>query len=295
MLPLTWQAFAGIASKAAAPVQWAIVLGIAYTLASTVMFFARAPLADGPRNSAEPAPSIAPAHQQSAATDLEAILQAHLFGKPPSAAEQAAASKPTVETRLPLSLLGVFVAEEADDSAAIIAEKGKVGRLYGVGEAVPGNVTLSAVNADHVILLRAGARETLNFPKMKAFEHRQAKAPPSTEAAAPKPAPGNAQDFVAAYRERLTERPEQVEQLLDELAAKAAAGGGYRVGDLSTLPYLRSTGLQTGDLILSVNGLAVADLNADRLALQDLLAAGDARIEVQRGERRFFVTASLNP
>lgn len=292
MPPLTWQAFGDIANKAAAPAQWAIVLGVAYTLASTVTFFVQAPLADHPDPAGQPAPKVLNARQPSAATDLEAILQANLFGKAPTEAEQAAASKPTVETRLPLNLLGVFVAEEAEVSAAIIAEKGKAGRLYEVGAKVPGNATLSAVQADHVVLLRAGSRETLKFPKMKAFERRQVVAPPPTAASAPPPS--GAQDFVAAYRERLAERPEQVEQLLDELKVEATTGG-YRVGDLSTLPYLSRTGLAAGDLILSINGLAVGDLNADQLALQDLLAAGEVRIEVQRGERRFFLSASLNP
>ena len=295
MPPLTWRTFGDIANKAATPLQWVVVLGIAYTLASTVTFFAKAPLEAKPRQSIESAPQIPKVRQQSAATDLEAILQANLFGKAQLEAKPAAVSEPTVETRLPLNLLGVFVAEEADGSAAIIAEKGKAGRLYNLGEAVSGNATLGAVHADHVVLLRAGARETLKFPKLKGFEHRKAVEAPPAEAAAPARAPQKVQDFIAAYQERSTERPEQVEQLLDELAVEAASGGGYRVGDLSTLPYLSRTGLAAGDLILSLNGLAVSDLNADQLALQDLLAAGDVRIEVQRGERRFFVTASLNP
>ena len=51
--------------------------------------------------------------------------------------------------------------------------------------------------------------------------------------------------------------------------------------------------MQPGDVILSVNGRPVGDLNQDRLELENVLAQGSARIEVQRGTRRFFVTASL--
>ena len=292
---LTGQAFGRIANQAAAALHWAIVLGIAYTLASLATFFVNAPLADGATPSAEPAPAAPQRRQQSAPADLEAIFQANLFGKAP-AEDEPAASKPAVETRLPLNLLGVFVAEEAQGSAAVIAEKGKAGRLYGVGESVPGNATLSAVQADHVVLRRSGAFETLRFPRLKEFERRKAAQElPPAKAAAPPKAPPNARDFIAAYQERLAERPEQVEQLLDGLASQAAGGGGYRVGDLSSQPYLSRTGLQPGDLILSLNGLAVGDLNADQLAMQELLAAGEVRIEVQRGERRFFLTAALNP
>jgi general secretion pathway protein C len=54
--------------------------------------------------------------------------------------------------------------------------------------------------------------------------------------------------------------------------------------------------LLAGDLILSVNGRAVGDVQNDRSSLNNLLASGSVRIEVQRGERRFFVTTSLrNP
>jgi len=51
--------------------------------------------------------------------------------------------------------------------------------------------------------------------------------------------------------------------------------------------------LQPGDVILSVNGRPVGDLSQDRLEVDNVLAQGSARIEVQRGTRRFFVTASL--
>ena len=71
---------------------------------------------------------------------------------------------------------------------------------------------------------------------------------------------------------------------------------GYRVGDLASLPHLSQTGLLAGDLILSVNGRPVGDVQSDRSTFNNLLASGSVRIEVQRGERRFFVTTTLqNP
>ena len=58
-------------------------------------------------------------------------------------------------------------------------------------------------------------------------------------------------------------------------------------------PFLSQTGLQPGDVILSVNGRPVGDINRDQKELDNVLAQGSARLEVQRGTRRFFVTASL--
>ena len=66
-----------------------------------------------------------------------------------------------------------------------------------------------------------------------------------------------------------------------------------RLDHLAQSPYLRQTGLQPGDVILSINGQPVGDVERDRLELDNVLAQGSARIEVQRGDRRFFITASL--
>ncbi|MCY3795950.1 MAG: hypothetical protein OXG51_16455, partial [Gammaproteobacteria bacterium] len=117
-------------AKVLEPLRWALVIGIAYSLASTAMFF----VSGTPETVA--APKAAAPSQSSRATasvDLGDILKANLFGRAPDD-EQARALQPTEETRLPLTLQGVFVAEPASDSAAIIARKGQAGRLYAIGD-----------------------------------------------------------------------------------------------------------------------------------------------------------------
>jgi len=284
-------------AKAVEPLRWTLVVGIAYTLATTAMFF----VSGTPETVA--APQAAAPSQSSRATvsvDLDDILKAHLFGRAPND-EQARALQPTEETRLPLTLQGVFVAEPPSDSAAIIARKGQAGRLYAIGDDVPGNATLRAVQAEQVILLRAGQHETLTFPEIKRFRRIQVSPPTVTADDGPplnavpvnEPPPESAQELAERYRERLNDNPEK---LLEELAMAPVSQGeaaGYRVGDLANLPYLSQTGLLAGDLILSVNGRPVGDVQADRSSINSLLASGSVRIEVQRGERRFFVTTSL--
>ena len=99
-----------------------------------------------------------PGSQQN--VNINDILQANLFGKADAEGRPAKAA-PTSETRLPLILNGVFVAEIPEDSAAIVAQKGRTGILYGVGDSLPGNAVLDEVHPDHVVLRRAGTRETL--------------------------------------------------------------------------------------------------------------------------------------
>lgn len=292
-------------AKAVGPLRWALVVGIAYTLASTAMFFVSGTPATP---IAPPVPAPSAGGRVAASVDLGAILKAGLFGHAPDQDAGAAALQPTAKTRLPLTLQGVFVTEPPSDSAAIIARKGNPGRLYAIGDELPGNATLRAVQAEQVILLRAGQHETLTFPEGESFRRVPVPPPNANADASPSPAPPaeretrqerppeTAEELVERYRERLNDNPEE---LLEELAMAPVSRGeaaGYRVGSLANLPYLSQTGLLAGDLILSVNGRPVGDVQNDRSSLSNLLASGSARIEVQRGERRFFVTTSLqNP
>ncbi len=98
---------------------------------------------------------------------------------------------------------------------------------------------------------------------------------------------------VQSYRERLQQDP--VGTLNSLGVAPVASGGaqGYRVDSLASSPYLAQTGLQPGDVVLSVNGRPVGDVQQDQAQIDNIVAQGSARLEVQRGTRRFFVTASL--
>lgn len=296
-----------VAAKLALPARWLMVAAIAYTLATSALFFLSppqsAPIGTAPgRVDTRVRPPV----------DINAILTSNIFGTADPAAVNTVSDSPAVVTQLPLELLGVFVADVADDSAAIIAQRGRQGILYAVGDDLPGSATLVEVHSDHVVLRRAGARESLHFPAPG--QGLAARTPVSAPMFNEEPVydeayeevyeepydqgsvdvePANPGELLDEYRDRLEEDPSQA---LDELGVSAVTEGaaeGYRIGDLAQSPYLSQTGLQPGDVILSVNGRPVGDLNQDRLELENVLAQGSARLEVQRGTRRFFVTASL--
>ena len=306
-----------IAARAATPAKWLIVLGMAYTLATTVLFIA----APQEAASVQPETPLATVSRNAGpGADLDSILAANLFGvagaAPSEAAAAAAAREALAETRLPLVLHGVFVAETPADSTAILARKGRSEELYHIGDRVPGNATLDSVYLDHILLRRGRSLERLTFPKS---DERFAIPSPEPESARsgsinpraleqrgsspasslpPQPPAGDAteaapEEMAERYRERLKTDPKSA---LGELGLSPVGGdapAGYRLDRLSQSPYLRQTGLKPGDVILSVNGQPVGDVGRDRLELDNVLAQGSARIEVQRGERRFFITASL--
>ena len=141
--------------------QWLFGLGIAYAIASTGLVL----LGDGVATTE--APLEASASRQSTgqmppAPSLTALLQRNLFGR--STADGAAnASTPTTPTRLPLTLKAVFVSTNPAQSTAIISQRGGAGKLYSVGDMVPGSARLADIEATRVILRRAGVREELAF------------------------------------------------------------------------------------------------------------------------------------
>ncbi len=117
-----------------------------------------------------------------------------------------------------------------------------------------------------------------------------AEAPPETRRPAKAPAIGN---VVQSYRDRLQQDPAGTLNSLGVAPVSSSGAQGYRVDSLASSPYLAQTGLQAGDVVLSVNGRPVGDIQQDQAEIDNIVAQGSARLEVQRGTRRFFVTASL--
>lgn len=317
----------GLAVRLPDIVKILLALGIAYTLISTIWHFISGPeqaTLQQPSASVQRGPSKAPA------VDISALINANIFGDisaAPAVEEVKPSDEPAKETRLPLTLLGVFQAEQAEESAAIVAQKGKAGLRYTVGETMPGNAELVEVHADRIILRRAGVRETLRFPKSDEMisatgdSVQAGRSSGSRNAAANGTAsrsvgqaritpptrnrsqagggrglgsqPTSTRELVAEYRDRLAEDPEGTLNSIGLTPVTAGDAQGYRLGALANSPQLANTGLQSGDVLLSVNGQPVGDIQSDRSRIDGVLSEGSARLEVQRGDRRFFVTAAL--
>lgn len=295
---------------------WLVVAGIAWSVSRSVLFFLAdsggvPSTADTAVRAENPAPTV----------DIQAVVSRHIFGEM-NASPAAATTVTTVETRLPLELQAVFVATETNtDSRAIVAEKGSQGRLYRSGNPLPGGATLEEVHGDHIVLARGGTRERLNFPKLTGTLASPADGMPEQlyyDTPADYPPPDVVNDSFVPYEEAVQPEPipvvpdpapaETIQDYqarleadpagtLDELGVSAVSNegaAGYRVGDLAQSPYLRQTGLQPGDVIVSVNGKPVGSVESDRMEIAGVLAQGSARVEIQRGSRRFFVNTSLD-
>ena len=246
--------------------------------------------------------------------NIEAVVSRNLFGKPTTQmSAQAQLVAKAAETRLPLELRAVFESSESSISAAIIGQRGQNAKLFTVGDSIPGNAILEAVVDDKVLLRRAGKLEFLPFPESKyqATQNQKAKDTIdqtkneplviSSDAVKQTPATGMLETIEAqaptaessiepALLRELRENPQE---MISKIGLSETKSGGYRVGNVSNSPYLRQSGLQSGDVILSINGQTLSNVQNDRTQLAGLMAGGTARLEIQRGDIRFTITASM--
>ena len=236
-------------------------------------------------------------NKTSAQQSQGSIADWHIFG---NAAIEAIAIPKEVnapKTRLRLELLGVMAASIAEKSSAIIAPKGGAGENYRVGDIVQGRTKLAAVHSDKVILDSNGKLETLKFDLARKQNIRKSSQP--TRAQKKSAARGslkdrfkkvrNAADAVTLLRDEVNNNPAGA---LKQMGLEPAANGeGYKVSNSGSM--LTQLGLQPGDIILSVNGQTLGNLDDDQNLLEQVSNSGQARLEIQRGNRRFVVNHTI--
>jgi general secretion pathway protein C len=207
-----------------------------------------------------------------------------LFGRPASNQPVARSVRESApETTLRLSLEGVLVAAQPENSGAIVTSGGNVTAHYRVGDVLPGNAELVEVEPGRILIRRQGAYESLTFD-----DDYEGAALVSEELASEADSPG---DFL-----------DQAQARLDSEGANALLAFGLRpVDDGGSQGYvfdgsnamLRAVNLREGDVIIAINGYPLGDLEQDRQLLETLRSEPQVQVEVERDGARFTVTYSL--
>ena len=291
------------ARKLAAPASWILILGIVATVAYRIHSLVYLPTS-GPIANSQVQPSATP--QKATSTDIKAITDLHLFGKPiENVATRPESVTNAQATRLPLELIAVFAASENSYSAAIIGQRGQRARLYAVGDGVPGNAELAEVYADQVLLRRAGKLESLAFAKSSfTAASTVAQAPVDSSKQQPKasrPAKSRSTQkstkptpkMLADSRRIANELSNNPEQAAAQLGLSASPEGGYKISNVADSPYFQRAGLKSGDVILSINGRSMSDTKPTQAMLDELMASGSARVVLLRNNDRLTITASI--
>jgi general secretion pathway protein C len=219
------------------------------------------------------------------------IAALHLFGQPdaikPPTRERVDTRAP--ETRLKLTLHGVFVDPDPKAGAAIIGKAGAKQDYYKVGGNIMSGVKLQAVYSDRVVLLRDGRSEVLKFPK--------ADKSMTGSANAAKPIASNSPQnhSLGNYRDMFRSEPLKIFEHVRFVPVRSGRTiKGYRVLPQKNRKLYNKLGIRPSDLVTSVNGVA---LNDDKQALQlidQLKDADQINLEIIRRGKPQTLTLSLN-
>ncbi|MBL4867590.1 MAG: hypothetical protein JKY67_14585 [Pseudomonadales bacterium] len=297
-----------------------LVLVISYSLANMTWFIFEG--AVEPKIGAVEPMMMESGSQAVSNISLAAIRRWHLFGEigkqAPETVTKVNKEVRAPVTRLPLILNGVFRARVEVRSSAIVSEKGKTGKLYKVGDKLPGNVTLETVYGNRIILNQNGRLETLHFPKTTSSGLARTSSKRATKKKSRKSrrAAKNSsrREIIKNPKSRLGKLVNQgrlpspgelvssinadvqsdVGVALRELGVEVipmADGGGYKVGAAAPMAMLKTVGLKPNDKVLSVNGQMLGDIERDRYMFEELATncEGDVSVEIERGPRRFTV------
>lgn len=233
---------------------------------------------------------------------INQISQWHLFGE---AQRKAPVTETKVieapDTRLNLKLRGVLASSDPEAARAIIADGKGVEDSYGVGKNLPGNAVLREIYADRVILEYRGRLETLRLPKEttvvigfdsddKKDQIKGGRISPRASLSATSVRTNTVRNsqtsnLLRQYREALVNDPQSLMTLVSAAPVTESGTGklkGYRIGPGKDKTLLRKFGLENGDVITAVNGVALDNPIKALEIMRDLSTASSVSLEVER-------------
>ena len=210
-------------------------------------------------------------------------------------------------TSLNFELQGIFVARDSDQSTVIIGENKKKGKLFSVGDNIFGKGQIISISENYVLIARNGRREKLIFSDDK-FRIRDSISEISKNANQimvegsirgidiknsadrdEKADKNPGQSRIESIRAKFLTNPEEALSAFGVKSLKKEGLNGYQI-DENTDQRIRQAGLQNGDLVLSINGQSLDNGLSETDIAKQVMASKTMRVEVQRGDRRFFLT-----
>lgn len=226
--------------------------------------------------------------------DEQRLARLHLFGvadKVPLVKTQVKAPVDAPDTRLQLTLRGLFASSDKKSARAIVADPRGKEEIYSVGDPLPGSARLSEVFADRIILERSGNFETLRLP-------RESIDVSSNNSLRPSSLPrGTSQDSAAAFQKYRSEIKRNPSTFLNYVRATPARQDGKFIGfrlQAGREPgALKELGLQPGDIVTAINGVDIDSPAKGMKAMQALGEGSSVSVTLLRRNEEVSMNLSL--
>ena len=240
----------------------------------------------------QPAVVAAPVQRQQARIDERQIASWHLFGVAGEEKPVKVVAADAPETRLKLTLRGLFASDDSAGGRAIIGDpKGKE-ESYAVGDPVPGGAKLSEIYPDRVILERNGRYETLRLPK-----DRSSASSSAVRTATSTSTGGSGAGQAAAFTKYRNEVKQNPAAFLNYVRATPARKNGkfigFRLQAGKKRGALNELGLKPGDIVTSINSVKIDSPAKGMKAMQALGEGESVNVTLLRGGQEVSKSLTL--
>lgn len=235
----------------------------------------------------------APVTPQPSRINEQQIASWHLFGV---AGEEKAVEKKVLdapETRLKLTLRGVFASEDSSGGRAIVGDPQGKEENYAVGDPLPGGAKLSEIYPDRIILERNGRFETLRLPKERTqLQSADADNRNALRAGADR-ASGKAATF-QKYRNEIKRNPASFMNYVN--ASPHREDGkfvGFKLQPGRQPEAFNELGLQSGDVVTAINGVQIDSPSSGMKAMRALGNGDSVNVTLLRAGQETSLSLSL--
>ena len=231
--------------------------------------------------------------RQAPRIDERQIASWHLFGEVGKDKPVKKTAVDAPETRLKLTLRGVFASDDSSSvsgARAIIGDpKGKEDS-YAPGDPLPGGATLSEIYPDRIILERNGRFETLRLPK-KTMNTGSVRL--NSRSTARSTSSGNAAAF-SKYRSEIKKNPASLMNYVRATPErKDGKFIGFRLQAGKEPGAMKELGLKPGDVVTSINGVQIDSPAKGMKAMQALGEGDSVNVTLLRGGQETSMSLTL--
>ncbi len=256
-----------------------LVIAIAWQVAKIIWMLVPGPAA----GDSVPLPAYTPSAsvQATTAVDVQAIVDAHMFGVADAQAVDAAPT-PVVDenlsdTRLTnLALKGTVSSEIPEYSVAVISDGNNEEKVYAIGDPIGSSAKLHAVYADRVVLNENGVLTNLKLPK----EFASVQAAPTRRATrSTRQTARDRNNIQAVVSKNLTKLSDVIRPTPYFVNGQQS---GYRVYPGRDRQQFSALGLRPGDLIKDIDGQSLTDPTQAMQIFQSLGTSEQVTVTVER-------------
>lgn len=240
-----------------------------------------------------PAPGFAGSAPVRAATNIDALAGAHVFGQYQATASSASLAN-APDTQLNFTLLGILAGSTKKESLALIAKDPNDEAPYAIGDDVAPGVNLQAIFLDRVILSRNGRLETLRLDKDSASNAPTFSA--VGNGAEPQEGTPAAAQMLAQIKEQVLTDPSKAGNFIRVQPINTDGGmKGYRVYPGPERAAFNAAGLKPGDVVTAINGTPLNNPSQALQLLQSLSQASNLNLTIDRNGVAQSVNVSAAP